>query len=74
MCFFCMARLNSKYYTNEKQTKVLYLNKEKECYEFIVNYCDSHPDMPNVFDEELSVSREMLGLFEAKRINILRSM
>ena len=74
MCFFCMARLNSKYYTNEKQTKVSYLNKEKECYEFIVNYCDSHPEMPNVFDEELSVSREMLGLFEAKRINVLRSM
>jgi len=66
LSYFCMARLNSKYFTNDKQTKLDYLKKEKECYSFIVSYCEEHKDMPKVFEEELSVSREMLELFERK--------
>ena len=74
LCYFCMARLNSKYYTNDKQTKIDFLLKEKECYEFIVNYCDKHEDMPNVFEEETVMSREMLGLFHAKMNNVMNNM
>ena len=40
LCYFCMARLNAKYVTNDKQIKMKYLLKEKECYELIVNYCN----------------------------------
>jgi len=71
LSYFCMARLNSKYFTNDKQTKLDYLKKEKECYSFIVSYCEEHKDMPKVFEEELSVSREMLELFERKIARVM---
>ena len=74
MCFFCMARCYAKYLTNDKQVKLEYMQKEKGCYEFIVNYCDNHLGMPNVFEEELSVSREMYALFNTKLNNTMNRM
>uniref|UniRef100_T2M835 KIF-binding protein n=1 Tax=Hydra vulgaris TaxID=6087 RepID=T2M835_HYDVU len=74
MCFFCMARCYAKYLTNDKKGKLEYMHKEKSCYKFIVNYCDNHPDMPKVFEEELSVSKEMYALFDTKLNNVMNSM
>lgn len=74
MCHFYMARLNSKYNTNDKQTKLSFLEKEKKNYEFIVNYCDKHSHGAAVFESELSITREMLGLFHAKQNKVLDSM
>ena len=76
MCYFYMARLNSKYYTNDKQVKLAFLQKEKANYEYIVNYCDNHPEAEasGVFKSELDITREMLGLFHAKLNNVLDSM
>eukprot|EP00111_Clytia_hemisphaerica_P008771 TCONS_00025650-protein len=74
ICYFYMARLNSKYYTNDKQTKLSYLEKEKKCYEFIVEYCDEDEHASDVFKDELGISREMLGLFHAKVNKVLDTM
>lgn len=74
LCFFCMARLNTKYCTNDRQTKINYLNKEKECYDFIIKYCDENPDMPKVFEEEAAVSREMAALFSGKMNSALNGL
>eukprot|EP00112_Aurelia_sp_Birch-Aquarium-sp1_P004375 Seg1494.6 transcript_id=Seg1494.6/GoldUCD/mRNA.D3Y31 product="KIF1-binding protein-like" protein_id=Seg1494.6/GoldUCD/D3Y31 len=71
LAYFYMARLHSKYLTPEKSIKGEHLLKEKELYDFILNYCDSHPDMPKVFEEELSVTREMVALFPAKMNQVL---
>jgi len=74
LCYFCIARLNSKYCTVDKETKKLYLLKEKECYEYIVKYCNENTDMPKVFQEEEKITREMLALFSGKMNNILNAM
>ena len=74
LCYFCMARLNSKYCTTDRETKRKYLYKEKECYDFIANYCDENKDMPKVFEEEAAVSREMIALFSGKMNSILNGM
>lgn len=71
--FFCLSRLYSKYYTNDRDTKIQYMLKEKECYEYIVSYCDTHENMPKVFDEELTITREMLTLFNTKMNNVLNN-
>ena len=46
LAYFYMARLHSKYLTPERSVKGEHMMKEKDLYEIIVNYCDSHPDMP----------------------------
>jgi len=66
LSYFYMARLHSKYLTPDRGAKGEHMMKEKECYDMIVKYCDSHADMPNVFEEELAISREMVALFPAK--------
>ena len=71
LSYFYMARLHSKYLTPERRVKGEHMMKEKECYDVIVNYCDTHTDMPNVFEEELAISREMVGLFPARVNQIL---
>ena len=71
LAYFYMARLHSKYLTPEKSIKGEHLLKEKELYDFILNYCDSHPEMPKVFEEELAVTREMVALFPAKMNQVL---
>ena len=74
MCFFYMARLNSKYFTNDKQTKLSYLEKERQNYKYIVEYCEKNEGARDEFKDELGISREMLGLFHAKVNKVLDSM
>jgi len=74
MCFFYMARLNSKYFTNDKQTKLQYLEKERQNYKYIVDYCEENEGARDDFKDELGISREMLGLFHAKVNKALDSM
>lgn len=71
LAHFYMARLHSKYLTPERGVKAEHMLKEKNVYEVIVNYCDSHPDMPKVFEEELAICREMVALFPAKVNQVL---
>lgn len=74
ICYFYMARLNSKYFTNEKQTKLSYLHKERDCYQYVVDYCERNPDASQFVSDELNIAREMLGLFNAKVNKVLDSM
>lgn len=68
IAFFCMGRLFSKYLTNDKATRLEYLTKEKDAYTYLVEYADRHVDsMPSVADDEISIAREMLALFNVKR-------
>ena len=71
LAYFYMARLHSKYLTPERRVKGEHMMKEKDCYDTILNYCDNHSDMPNVFEEELAISREMVALFPAKINQVL---
>lgn len=71
LAYFYMARLHSKYLTPDRSTKGEHMMKEKEIYDIVLNYCDSHPDMPKVFEEELSIIREMVALFPAKINQVL---
>eukprot|EP00794_Sanderia_malayensis_P013830 gene13830-15275_t len=73
LAYFYLARLHSKYLTPDRDRKTEHLREEQRMYEFIVNYCDTHPEMPNVFEAELDVSREMLALFPAKMNKLLDS-
>ena len=71
LAYFYMARLHSKYLTPDRTLKADYLKKEQSLYQYIVNYCDSHPNMPKVFEQELSICRDVVALFPAKMNKIL---
>lgn len=71
LAYLYLARLNSKYLTADRDKKKDQMKKELACYEYIVDYCDTHLDMPKVFEEELELSKEMLALFPAKMNKLL---
>jgi len=71
---FYIARLYSKIICADKQTKVENLKKSLHIHQYLVKYCDTHPDIPEkAFKEELGVSREMAGLLPLKMDKIMMS-
>lgn len=71
---FCIARLYSKYLCAETRVKLEYLRKSVDLYNYIVNYCDTHPDMPqDAFQDELQISRDMAMLLPIKMSKIMAS-
>lgn len=69
---FCIARLYSKYLGLETRSRLQNLQKSVDLYNYIVNYCDSHPDMPQeAFEDELQVSRDMATLLPIKMSKIM---
>ncbi|KAK3747929.1 hypothetical protein QZH41_008848 [Actinostola sp. cb2023] len=61
---FCIARLYSKYLCLDTRARLDNLQKSVDVYNYIVNYCDAHPDMPqDAFQDELQISRDMAALF-----------
>lgn len=71
---FCIARLCSKFVGLETRTKLENLKTSVDLYNYIVNYCDSHPDMPKeAFEDELQISRDMAALLPMKMSKIMAS-
>ena len=70
---FYVARLYAKMICADKRTKVEFLKKCWDIYEYLVNYCDAHPNMPEkTFKDELEVSREMAQLLPLQMDKIMR--
>jgi hypothetical protein len=71
---FCIARLCSKFLGLDTRMKLENLQKSVDIYNYIVNYCDSHPDMPQeAFKDELQISRDMALLLPLKMSKIMSS-
>lgn len=71
---FYIARLYSKLICADKTGKVENLKKSLDIYQYLVKYCDTHPDMPEIaFKDELGVSREMANLLPLKMDKIMMS-
>ena len=69
---FYIARLYSKLICADKYGKVENLKKSFDIYQYLVEYCDAHPDMPEkAFKDELGVSREMARLLPLKMDKIM---
>ena len=63
---FCMARLWTKFVVGETARRVENTSKALGLYKEIVDYKRNHPDMPDVFAEEMSVCEEMITLLPIK--------
>lgn len=71
---FYIARLYSKLLCADKRGKVENLKKSLDIYQYLVSYCDTHPDMPEgSFKDELDVSREMARLLPLKMDKVMMS-
>lgn len=71
---FYIARLYSKLICADRRGKVENLKKSLDIYQYLVKYCDTHPDMPElVFKDELEVSREMAQLLPLKMDKVMMS-
>lgn len=71
---FYMARLYSKLICADRQGKVENLKKSLDIYKYLVQYCDTHPDLPEgTFKDELDVTREMAQLLPLKMDKIMRT-
>lgn len=71
---FYVARLHSKVICADRYLKVDNLKKSLDIYKYLVTYCDTHPDLPDMaFKQEIGVSREMAQLLPFKMDKILTS-
>ena len=71
---FYIARLYSKLICADRRGKVENLKKSLDIHQYLVKYCDTHPDMPEgSFKDELDVSREMAQLLPLKMDKIMMS-
>ncbi|XP_076831098.1 KIF-binding protein [Brachyhypopomus gauderio] len=69
---FRVARLQSKIISVNPTTQVENLSQSLESYNFVVQYCEEHPEAKNVVETELELSEEMASLLPIK-INRIRS-
>ena len=62
-----MAKLITKVITPDAAAQVSALQEALEHYEWLVNYCDSHPErVSDVFCEELAICRDMVTLLPSR--------
>nr|XP_055026600.1 KIF-binding protein [Misgurnus anguillicaudatus] len=69
---FRVARLQSKLISNHLPTQLENLNLSLETYNFVVQYCEEHPEAKQVVETELELSEEMVSLLPLK-INRIQS-
>ena len=68
---FYIARLLAKKICASKQAKVENIKKGLDLYQYTIDYCHSHPDMPSVFEEELRLAQEFVALLPIKMDKIM---
>ncbi|XP_060557605.1 KIF-binding protein-like [Ruditapes philippinarum] len=66
VAMFCMGRLFSKFLTGDVQTRLLNIKKTKDCYQFLVDYCERNPSAVQLVESELEICKEMVQLLPAK--------
>ncbi|XP_026463826.1 KIF1-binding protein homolog [Ctenocephalides felis] len=64
--FFLVARLYNKYITPDKLAQMENTKKSLEYYEFVVKYCEKHPECAKRLSVELEVSKELVNLLPLK--------
>ncbi|KAI4894286.1 hypothetical protein NFI96_016309 [Prochilodus magdalenae] len=69
---FRVARLQSKIITTNLDAQLENLNRSLESYNFVVQYCENHPEAKKSVETELELSEEMVSLLPMK-INRIRS-
>ncbi|TRY90524.1 hypothetical protein DNTS_002653 [Danionella cerebrum] len=69
---FRVARLHSKLISNQLSAQLENLDHALESYNFIVQYCEEHPDAKSAVETELELSMEMVSLLPLK-INRIKS-
>ena len=69
---FYVARLYTKFIVSDKSQRVQNMKKALDLYQGLLDYSDAHPDMPPVFNEELSVCKEMVQLMPLKMTKIMQ--
>ncbi|CAN0013755.1 KIF-binding protein [Lampetra fluviatilis] len=63
---FRMGRLHSKLMVSDTASRLANARLSLECYRYVVDYCDQNPDVEEVAQPELELSREMVTLLPAK--------
>lgn len=63
---FYLGRLYGQLPANDGEAKLENVRKSLECYQFLVDYCEKHPDCEEQMISELSVCREMVKLLPLK--------
>ncbi|XP_078576444.1 KIF-binding protein-like [Branchiostoma floridae x Branchiostoma japonicum] len=59
---FCVGRLYSKFLSSDPQVKLQNMSKSLDHYQFVVDYCTSHPDIAELVKSELEICTEMSQL------------
>ncbi|XP_019621113.1 PREDICTED: KIF1-binding protein homolog isoform X2 [Branchiostoma belcheri] len=59
---FCVGRLYSKFLTSDPQLKLQNMSKSLDHYQYLVDYCTSHPDITAAVQSELEICTEMSQL------------
>ena len=68
---FYIARLLAKKMCSDRREKVENLKRGLDLYQYTVDYCSSHPDMPKVFEEEYRLAKEFVELLPIKMDKIM---
>ncbi|XP_026856333.2 KIF-binding protein [Electrophorus electricus] len=69
---FRVARLQSKIISGSLTTQLENLTQSLDSYNFVVQYCEEHPEAKKVVETELELSEEMVSLLPIK-MNRIRS-
>ncbi|XP_034044412.1 KIF-binding protein isoform X1 [Thalassophryne amazonica] len=59
---FRVARLHSRLICSSPSAKLDNLNKSLENYQYVVHYCEAHPEAAKSVETELELSKDMVGL------------
>ncbi|XP_076012220.1 KIF-binding protein [Genypterus blacodes] len=69
---FRVARLYSRLISTSPSAQMDNLDKSLNCYKYVVQYCEAHPEAAAAVETELELSKEMAGLLPLK-INRLKA-
>ncbi|XP_048406740.2 KIF-binding protein isoform X2 [Stegostoma tigrinum] len=66
VCKFRIGWLYSKMITSDPKLQLTNLQQSVECYRFVVDYCETHPEATKVMEPELELCVEMATLLPAR--------
>ena len=72
VAFFCMGRLFSKFLDFEPVHKVENLKKSRDCYKFLVDYCNINPSAKEMMSTEYDICDEMVTRMPVKMERIMQ--